>query len=187
MREPDTNQESKSDRKIKQGFLRVLAHKHFDDMTIVEVVKEAHVSRSTFYLRFENLSNVYDALVADMLGNATPIDMQVDCAECKSIASQHSAKPFCELVRGSSEYAPLVKEDRFLASVIQLMDAAKDGSMVREGLERGLTHQQAYALHVFQMSGCFAASVMTDTDDAEWPKVKEAIDTFISGGISSLR
>ena len=186
MRETDLGQESKSDRKIKRGFLRVLARKHFDDMTIVEVVKEAQVSRSTFYLRFENLANVYDTLVADMLSNATPIDMQVDCTECKSVAAQRSTKPFCELVRGSSEYAPLVKEDRFLASVIRLMDSIKDGSMVHEGLKRGLTHQQAYALHVFQMSGCFAASVMTGTDDAEWPKVKDTIDTFITGGINSL-
>lgn len=178
---------SKTDRKIKQGFLRVLARKRFDDMTIVEVVKEAQVSRSTFYLRFENLANVYDSLVADMLSDATPIDTQLDCAECKSIASSRSAKPFCELLRGTSEYTPLVKEDRFLASVIRLMDAAKDGSIIPEGLQRGLTHQQAYALHVFQMSGCFAASVMTGTDDVEWPKVKDAIDAFISGGIGAIR
>ena len=181
-----SKQESKTDRKIKRGFLRVLARKHFDDMNIVEVVKEAQVSSSTFYLRFENLANVYDALVADMLGDSTPIDTQVDCTECKSIAAKRSAKPFCELVRGSSEYAPLVKEGRFLASVIRLMDEIKDGSMVREGIQRGLTHQQAYALHVFQMSGCFAASVMTNTNDEDWPKVKEAIDAFISGGIDSI-
>lgn len=99
MTNSNSKQESKTDRKIKQGFLRVLAHKHFDDMTIVEVVKEAHISRSTFYLRFENLANVYDALVADMLSDATPIDMQVDCTECRSIAANRSAN------RSANSYA----------------------------------------------------------------------------------
>lgn len=180
------DESTKSDRKIKEGFLHVLAHKRLDDITVIEVVREAHVSRSTFYLRFENLANVYDALVADMLKTTSPIEIQVGCSDCRQRAQDGGATPFCELVRNNPKYAPLIKEDRFLATVIRLIDPAVGGSIMREGMERGLSQQQAYALHVFQMSGCFAASVMSGTSDDEWPQVKHTIDEFIRGGIESF-
>ena len=173
------------EQKIKDAFLRVLEHTRLDDMTIVEVVGKAAVSRSTFYLRFGSLANLYDALVTDMLMQTSPITMQIDCSDCKKDSLQNSSKPFCELVRNSGKYAPLVKEDRFLATVLRITDIIDGASIVQEGMQHGLDYQQAYALHVFQMSGCFAASVMSKTSDADWPRVKQAIDAFISAGINN--
>lgn len=180
------NEDTESDRKIKEGFLRILAIKRLDYMTVIEVARESHVSRSTFYLRFENLTNVYDALVEDMLNAASPINNQIGCSSCRDGSVNAKTTPFCELVRNNPQFAPLVKEDRFLPTVIRMTDPSHDGSIMREGIDRGLSTQQAYALHVFQMSGCFAASVMSATSDDEWPEVKNAIDDFIRAGIDAL-
>jgi AcrR family transcriptional regulator len=170
-----------TDRKIKEGFLRVLAHKHLEEMTIVEVVAEAKISRSTFYLNYNGLASIYEALVADLLAQTSAIDSQIDCASCKETGT-----PFCELVRESGKYAPIIKEGRFLPTVLQLIEPAQSGNLMHESMERGLDYKQAYALHVFQMSGCFAASIMPDANDEDWPRIKQAIDAFIRAGISAI-
>ena len=179
-------EETESDRKIKDGFLRVLGHRHLDAITVTEVVSEAAVSRSTFYLRFGNLANVYEALVAEMLTEMSPIEIQIDCDNCRGTASKEGKLPFCEIVRRESRYTPLVKEDRFLSTVIHLIDPKHAGSMVHAAMSKGLTSGQANALHIFQMSGCFAASTLSGIPDDEWPETKRLIDRFICSGLEAI-
>lgn len=55
------------------------------------------------------------------------------CSECKDGAATAGTRPFCEIIRNSGKYAPLVKEDRFLATVLRIIDPAETGSIVQTG------------------------------------------------------
>ena len=49
----------------------------------------------------------------------------------------------------------------------------------------GYSPEVAEALAVFQMNGCFNAVRKYGHDEAFWREVRDAIDTFVCGGLSA--
>ena len=49
---------------VKEALLALLAKKQLADITVSELSREAHVSRSTFYEHFGNPADVYDAMLS---------------------------------------------------------------------------------------------------------------------------
>ena len=58
---------TRTDGAIKEALLALLAKKQLADITVSELSREAHVSRSTFYEHFGNPADVYDAVVRDYI------------------------------------------------------------------------------------------------------------------------
>lgn len=65
--------QTRTDGDLKSAFLRVLEKKPLSDMTIAEVVREAHVGRSTFYLHYQNLGELYDEMVREVACQILPL------------------------------------------------------------------------------------------------------------------
>ena len=87
---------------VKQALLKLLARKPLSEVSVSELCREAHISRSTFYEHFGNPGDAYDALVADAMGEMSPLMSQVACSD----RFRPSGKPFCALVRDTGDYAP---------------------------------------------------------------------------------
>ena len=52
-------------------------------------------------------------------------------------------------------------------------------------MDAGYSRDIAEAVAVFQLNGCFNAVKRYGVDDAMWHEVREAIDTFICGGLEA--
>ena len=55
--------DTKTESAIRSALLSLLAKKTLADITVSELAREAHVSRSTFYEHFGNPADVYDSIV----------------------------------------------------------------------------------------------------------------------------
>ena len=96
-------------------------------------------------------------------------------------------KPFCVAIRESVELRPLLRDPRFLPLLLDKI-SEEGSSLDSRGVYRslGLGEVQARSVLLFQMSGCYAVA-LSDIPAGEWRCVQQELDTFIRGGMASLR
>lgn len=172
---------TRTDEAVKQALLRLLARKPLSDVSVSELSREAHISRSTFYQHFGNPNDAYDALVADIMGDMSPLMSQITCSD----GFRPSGKPFCALVREAGDYAPAVRNGRFLDALAMQGGLYGEHDLFGMLVGAGYTPAQAQAVCSFQMAGCFTAARTTSASASEWEQIRPAIDRFILGGIAA--
>lgn len=166
---------------VKDALVRLLAVKPLANITVSELAREAHVSRSTFYEHFGNPNDVYDALMVEVSGEMSPLMSQVMCED----GFKPAGRPFCELVRDAGELAPVVGEARFMDSFLLQRNYHEGHDLYNILVDAGYSPGQAKAVCSFQMSGCFSAARSVDAGDGEWAEIRPVIDRFILGGIAA--
>lgn len=173
--------ETHTEQDVKNALLRLLAAKPLADVTVSELAREAHISRSTFYEHFGNPNDVYDVLMAEISAEMSPLMSQVACSD----GFKPSGTPFCELVRDAGEYAPVVGEARFMDSFLGQQNAREGHDLFTILTDAGYTEAQAKAVCSFQMSGCFSAVRSLVPGEGNWDEIRPVIDRFILGGIAA--
>lgn len=171
---------TKTEESIRTALLTLLASNPLHDITVSELSRQAHVSRSTFYEHFKNPAEVYDEIVREFAAGLSPLLGQIACTH----DIQPQGKPFCALLCEESPFGPAVKDDRFLSAFLADRDNLGKHDLYEILTHAGYSEQQAGALCAFQLSGCFAAA-RTYGGEVSWPTIKAAIDRFILGGISA--
>ena len=172
---------TRTDEVVKQALLKLLAEKPLAEVTVSELAREAHISRSTFYEHFGNPSDAYDALVADVMADMAPLMSQVACSD----GFRSVGRPFCALVRDAGDHTPAVREGRFLDSVLTQEWAYDEHDLHGLLVDAGYTDDEARAVCSFQMSGCFSAARSSTAPAEEWQQIRAVIDRFILGGIAA--
>lgn len=171
---------TRTEKAIKDALVKLLAEKPLAGITISELAREAGISRSTFYEHFGNTADVYDALIADISGDMSSFMSQVACQD----GFEPSGRPFCAFMREAGEFAPAVREPRFMDSFLLRQGAYETHDLYSVLTDAGYTDAQARAVCSFQLSGCFSAARQTGSDD-EWSDIRPVIDRFILGGIAA--
>ncbi len=170
---------------VKDALLSLLSKKEYADITVTDLCREAEIHRGTFYLHYDNLSEVMDALFDDALGSLNSVLVQIgfeppDRAEC--------AYPLCRFLRENRKYQPLFFSDSLHSHVIDRIAAAGwDSFRGKLGAESGLTEEALKAVFYFQLNGCLAVSRQKiGVSDASWSEIQCSIDRFLGNGYSSL-
>lgn len=166
---------------VKEALLTLLAEKQLADITVSELSRKAHVSRSTFYEHFGNPADVFDAVVRDYASDTLPLMSQITCSD----GFKPKGRPFCSLVRDAGAYDPVVKEGRFLDTFLNKRKDMDQHDLFALLTNAGYTNAQAEAVCSFQMSGCFAAARLSTANGEEWAQIRAVIDRFILGGIAA--
>lgn len=83
---------TRTERAVKEALLSLLAEKPLADITVSELARKAHVSRSTFYEHFGNPADVYDALVRDYASDTLPLMSQITCSMVSNPRGDRSAR-----------------------------------------------------------------------------------------------
>lgn len=179
---PDIRNE-KTEKAIKDAFLDLLSEKPLKDIGMSEIARRAGISRSTLYSHYENTRDLFEGLVLDFLVDVRGLRTQLRCGECQST---NEKRPFCMAVRAAGPFQPLVLAPEFLPTYLDtLLSGPNLECALAPYLENGATREQARALFIFQMTGCYAAATMQST--IMWEESQRAIDQFIRGGFASLK
>lgn len=169
--------------RLEDALLRLLKVKPSSDITVTELCKAANVSRSTFYVHFANVSDVYRDLVRQLIFGTSAMRTQL-----RGVSNAGSAygRPLCHIVRNSEEHAGLVNDDAFIPTYLKLSRTEFDEAAL--GIYLDACHDKgiAQALFCFQVMGCIAAA-RTVEEHADWEEVKAALDAFIRGGLNAVR
>lgn len=173
----------RTEKAIADGLLKVLEKKRFVDITVSEVARAAKISRSTFYVHFSGLDEVFSFAVRTLLERTRKLNVQLRCASCESPGP---GVPFCVQMRESTPFRALIEDPQFLPIYLELMRTEETDIIAEELTAAGVESLVIDAVIRFQMSGCYAVSTNLH-DNENWEQVQAALDTFIRGGLNALR
>lgn len=176
--------ESRTRRDIKRALLDLLDKKPLDAITMSELARKAQVSRSTLYQHYGNVHDVFTGVVGDFDAQTAPVLTQLECYEG---VEPEGTLPFCTLLRLPDAYQRAVNDPRFLETLIGEGALLREHTFFQTLVSAGYSPTVAMALSVFQINGCFNAVKKFGDDDATWNEIRDAIDTFICGGLHACQ
>lgn len=176
--------DTRTKRDIKRALLELLDKKSLDAITMSELAREARVSRSTLYQHYGNVHDVFRGVVVDFNDRTAPVMTQLECYEG---VEPEGTQPFCALLRSPDAYQCAVNDPRFLETLIGEGALLAEHSFYQTLVSAGYSPTVAMALSVFQINGCFNAVKKYGGDDATWNEIRDAIDTFICGGLRACQ
>lgn len=174
--------DTKTEQAMCSALLALLAKKPLADITVSELAREAHVSRSTFYEHFGNPADVYDSIVEEFAADLSPMMDQVACTS----EMKPKGEPFCMRLRNGGTFTPAIGEDRFLSAFLSREESLEGHDLYGILTGAGYSSDAARTLCAFQLSGCFAAARASRAEAESWHETKAVIDRFILGGIAAL-
>ncbi|MCR5288810.1 MAG: TetR/AcrR family transcriptional regulator [Treponema sp.] len=150
---------------IKTSFLSLLKSISYPNITITDVCKNAAVSRSSFYLHFDGVHDVLDAILTDIF---------LQSCESPFSSCPHTKKANCEIVsicqfvRRHKEYHVLFTQEILTETILETFA----NCMIQACKKRSQIH------HVFDFyfAGCFyILKKYLTASDATWEKIQSDI------------
>lgn len=169
--------------RIQRSLAELLKISKLSDISVSDLAKMANVSRSTFYVHYNNVYDVYDELVQKAMADVQTFDEHFSCqnAECASSGNV----PYCERVRSDGDYAGITRQPQFFAAMMNLDDGTRHKGMIHPDADAEDAVVKAVSL--FQMSGCHAVATSSLAKRDDWETIKAAIDRFIEGGMAAIK
>jgi len=169
---------------IKEAVLELLSEKDFYQITVTDICKKAEISRGTFYLHFENISQVVDELIDDVLLQSTPLSEQL---ELHPSDESTCAFPLCQFLRSNRQYRALFLSDSLRSRVVDRLTQCNSSRLLGAIEQSGkFSAKEVQALCVFQMNGCLAVCKQNmQLSDGEWTGIQCSIDRLLQFGFQN--
>lgn len=176
---------------IKDAFLETEKKKMFNEISIAEICREAHVSRSTFYQYYNNLVEVLDDVLADV------------GLQCSSVFTVHklmgeqsgadAAAPkrerFCEFVRREKKYRGLFLDESLTSKIInELIDKFHNQESELFQGQINVSDDMIRTYRYFQLNGCLSVIRKTlGQSEEEWKETRQTLDRIVEGSVRTFR
>ena len=98
-----------------QGALIALsATKPVQSLSVAALCREAGVSRSSFYLHYNHIKEVYDDVVACIMDQVQLFHDKAGCKECLSAGKV----AFCDFIRNNPQWRGIVTDRYFISTSV---------------------------------------------------------------------
>ena len=166
---------------LKEAVLDLLAEKDFYQITVTDVCKKAEISRGTFYLHFDNITQIVDELIDDVLSQSMPLPEKLSL---RPPEDDKCVFPLCQLLRSNRRYQALFLSDSLRSRVLSRL-SQRISSRMADSLQENpsISEKELQALRVFQMSGCLAVCKQNmQLPDEAWADIQCSIDRLLQAG-----
>ena len=170
---------------IKDSLLSLLTGKDISEITISELCRKAEINRGTFYLHYNNTSEVLDELLNDALQSASDMLVQIGC---EATSECGRAYPLCRFIRDNSKYQVLFFSYSLQSQIIDRIMAGSLDIFLSKMRERtGLDDDVLTSLYYFQLNGCLAVTRRSiEAGSSNWAETQCTIDAFLRSGFDSF-
>lgn len=177
---------------IKDSFLDLIKQKTYNQINVAELCRQADITRSTFYLHFDNLTDVLNAVLDDafLFNQSTSLSTLPESQPLTIdlLRENESLLPACQRIADSSKYRQLLMDPSLSEYIIGRIIAHEKDKIVPSIQKRtGLNKNEAELLFIYSINGSFAINKRHHfiKDDA-WYQELQLLNTFTSGGYNSL-
>ncbi|WP_119326738.1 TetR/AcrR family transcriptional regulator [Companilactobacillus musae] len=177
---------------IKDSFLDLINQKTYTQINVAELCRQADITRSTFYLHFDNLTDVLNNVLDDafLFNQSTSLSTLPESQPLTIdlLRENESLLPACQRIADSSKYRQLLMDPSLSEYIIGRIIAHEKDKIVPSIQKRtGLNKNEAELLFIYSINGSFAINKRHHfiKDDA-WYQELQLLNTFTSGGYNSL-
>ncbi|EEW53266.1 TetR/AcrR family transcriptional regulator [Limosilactobacillus antri] len=177
---------------VKEAFLELINDHPYSQITVTQVCRQAEITRSTFYLHFNNLTDVLNVVLDDALmiskNSAESLpnisELSIDC-----LKQNESLLPTCQRIASATKYRALLMDPDLSEYIIGRIASHERSKMIPLIQQRtGLNSQDAETLFNYTLHGSFAINKRHHfIKDDEWYHEVELLNRFINAGYQSFK
>lgn len=176
---------------VKDAFLDLISEKSYPEINVAMICRKADITRSTFYLHFDNLTDVLNAVLDDALLFTGESSFTIDPAKVSLdvLKENESLLPACQRIADSQKYRDLLMDSSLSDYIIGRIIAHERDTIVPSIQKRaGLSEKEAELLFIYSIHGSFAINKRHHfTKDDSWYKDLQMFNKFTSAGYKALK
>lgn len=180
---------------VKDAFLELVNQMPFNKISVTAVCRQAEVTRATFYLHFDNITEVLDAVIDDAFlfsgieGN-TVVDLMdiVEKNGIDAIKENETVLPACQRIADSDRYHRLFTDPGLSDYIIGRLYIHEKDKVVPSIMKRtGLSRDEAEILFRFILNGSFYVNRTLGWEkNDKWYKFQYMLNRFMDGGFNNI-
>ena len=185
---------------IKDALLDALAEKSFEQITVTDVCRRAEVTRATYYIHYQSLTEVLDELLNDALQMADQ-DCQKqdeDALQIMSLLAEETADylkekesllPVCHRVAQLPKYQVIFHDETISGYVVNRIYQCQRQRLAPVFMKKlHLTKKEAEMLTLFVITGTYNVNKSLNwKKNGTWYQIHPMLLKFTSGGYDRLR
>ncbi|WP_125709849.1 TetR/AcrR family transcriptional regulator [Companilactobacillus zhongbaensis] len=177
---------------IKDAFLELINETTYSQMTVTSLCKKAEITRSTFYLHFNNLTDVLDDILSDIFAFDNESNLVIsdeDAVNIDMLKSNESLLPACQRVGNSSKYQQLLLDPALSEYIIgKIIKHERPRVVPSIQRQTGLSNADADVLFNYVIHGSFAINKRHKfVKDDEWYRELQLLNQFSLAGYKAIK
>lgn len=174
---------------IKESFLKLIDQLPYSKVTITQLCKEADLTRSTFYLHFNSLTDLLNEVIDDALylsGEGNSLELQ---SSANYLQDNGSLLPVCQRIGNSPKYQKLLMDPDLSEYIIGRIMQHEQQYVIPSIIKKtGLNSDAAESLFRYVIHGSFAVNrahrfIKSDA----WMRDMKMLNDFTEAGYQRLK
>lgn len=184
---------------IKDALLEALSEKTFEQVTVTDVCRRAEITRATYYLHYQSLTEVLDELLKDALQTAedtaeAPDDDALQVlslladGNTRQLKEKESLLPVCHRVAHLPKYQVIFHDETISAYVVNQIFQWQRPKLVPVYMQTfRLSKKAAEMLLLFVITGTYNVNkALNWKKDDTWYMIHSMLLKFTAGGYGRL-
>ncbi|KIR01861.1 Transcriptional regulator, TetR family [Lachnospiraceae bacterium TWA4] len=180
---------------IKDTFLELEKEFSFEKISVKKLCEKAEISRTTFYLHYDSIDDVLDAVIDDALlfsekASGTAIDLidVIQSGRIHEISENEAVLPACQRIADSDKYHDLFMDSSLSEYIIMRISNHEKDRIVPELMTRtGLDEEYAEMIFKFMLHGSFYVNKSLKWEKTEkWYNFQKTLSAFLDAGMNAL-
>lgn len=177
---------------IKDTFLKLINQKNYAKITVAELCREADITRSTFYLHYNTITDVLNNVLDDALQlskNTVSTFSPDNNFSFDYLKKNESMIPACQRIGDSDKYQKLLMDPDLSEYIIgRIMTHERKHVIPSIMKETGLTQEDAETLFLYIIHGSFAVNRAHHfIKDEKWSHDVQLLNKFTKAGYKSIK
>ena len=184
---------------IKDALLDALSEKNFEQITVTDICRRAEITRATYYLHYQSLTEVLDELLVDALQLAedSTANLNADVEQTAalltsdgtaSFKANESLLPVCHRVAQLPKYQVIFHDETLSGYVVNQIYQWQRPRLVPSFMkELGITKKEAEMLTLFIINGTYSVNkALYWKKDETWYQIHSMLLRYAAGGYDRL-
>ena len=174
---------------IKDSFLELIQNNPYSKITIKKICQTADISRSTFYLHFDSINDVLNAVLDDAIMVTSPDYFKIDNFSVDYLKENESLIPTCQRVGSGTKYRKLLLDPDLTEYIVGRIMVHERGRVVPAIQKKtGLSKEDAETLFLYTLHGSLAVNRANHfRKNEQWYHDVQLLNKFTLNGYNALK
>lgn len=177
---------------IKDSFLKLIKKTSYSKITVAELCRTAEITRSTFYLHYNTITDVLNEVLDDALLLTQPSDIsgfETKRFDFDYLKNNESLIPACQRIGDSDKYQELLMDPDLSEYIVgRIMVHERDYLIPSLVKKTGLSEEDAETLFIYMIHGSFAVNRANKfVKNEKWSHDVQMLNHFIQAGYENLK
>lgn len=192
------NKNRKTDRRtlytlrvIKDTFLKLVKQESYAKVTVTQLCREADITRSTFYLHYNSITDVLNEVLDDalLLSQTQEVGLNNKDYSFDYLQKNESLIPACQRIGNSEKYQNLLMDPDLTEYIIGRIMAHERGHVIPSLMRKmGCSREDAETIFLYTIHGSFAVNRAHHfVKDEKWSHDVKLLNRFTEAGYKFLK